>query len=76
MTQNIVKIGNISCGNELPFVLIAGPCQIESSEHAVDVAGKLKEITSKLKSDLFTNLLIKPTARLYRPNVVWVLKKA
>ena len=48
MTQNIVKIGNVSCGNDLPFVLIAGPCQIESSDHAVDVAGKLKEITSKL----------------------------
>ena len=48
MAQKIIKIGNISCGNELPIVLISGPCQIESSDHAVEVAGKLKEITTKL----------------------------
>lgn len=48
MAQKIIKIGNISCGNELPIVLISGPCQIESSDHAVEIAGQLKEITAKL----------------------------
>lgn len=30
------------------MVLIAGPCQIESADHALDIAGKLKEITDGL----------------------------
>ena len=48
MTQKIVQIAGVDCGNELPLILIAGPCQIESSDHAVEIAGKLKEITAKL----------------------------
>lgn len=31
-------------GNDLPLVLIAGPCQIESREHALDCAQALKEM--------------------------------
>ncbi len=38
----------IRIANDLPFVLIAGPCQIESSQHAVDIAGDIAEITSEL----------------------------
>ena len=48
MTQKIVTIGDVRCGNDLPMILIAGPCQIESSDHAVDIAGHLKEVTAKL----------------------------
>ena len=48
MKQAIVRIGDVSCSNDLQMILIAGPCQIETSDHAVDIAGKLKEITSKL----------------------------
>lgn len=33
-----VKVGRIEIGNDRPFVLIAGPCQIESREHALEVA--------------------------------------
>ena len=29
--QRIVRVGAIAIGNRLPFVLIAGPCQIESA---------------------------------------------
>ena len=29
-----VTIGNITVGNDLPLVLISGPCQIESAAHA------------------------------------------
>ncbi len=39
-----VKVGDVTFGNDLPFVLIAGPCQIESREHALEVASALKEI--------------------------------
>ena len=43
-----VKIGDISCSNTSPMVLIAGPCQIESKDHALMMAGALKEITDRL----------------------------
>ncbi|MDC0073470.1 3-deoxy-8-phosphooctulonate synthase [Alphaproteobacteria bacterium] len=39
---------NISFGNHLPFTLIAGPCVLESKQHALDISGYLKELTSKL----------------------------
>ncbi len=46
--QTRVKIGNIEVGNDLPLAIIAGPCQMESEAHAIDMAGQLCEITSKL----------------------------
>ncbi len=36
-----VSVGNVVFGNALPFVLIAGPCQIESRAHALEVAHAL-----------------------------------
>ncbi len=39
-----VTVGNIAIGNELPFVLIAGPCQIESRAHALEMAAALREL--------------------------------
>ncbi len=46
--QKRVSIQNITLANDKPFVLIAGPCQMESREHAFDMCGKLVEITQKL----------------------------
>ena len=43
-----VKIGNFEVGNDLPLALIAGPCQMESEDHAMEMAGKLVEMTSRL----------------------------
>jgi 2-dehydro-3-deoxyphosphooctonate aldolase (KDO 8-P synthase) len=43
-----VKIGALTAGNDLPFVLIAGPCAMESRAHALEVAGALKEMCAKL----------------------------
>ncbi len=40
-----VSVGALTIGNDLPFVLIAGPCQIESEAHAFEMAGALAEIT-------------------------------
>jgi 2-dehydro-3-deoxyphosphooctonate aldolase (KDO 8-P synthase) len=43
-----VALANFAFGNDLPFVLIAGPCQIESRDHAFDMAHGLKEICDEL----------------------------
>ncbi len=43
-----VEIGPMTVGNDLPFVLIAGPCAIESREHALDTAARLVEMTGAL----------------------------
>ena len=48
MEQKTIKIGNFNIGNQLPIAIIAGPCQIESRAHAVDIAGKMVEITKEL----------------------------
>ncbi len=42
-------IGNVTFGNDLPFVLIAGPCQMESKEHAFEMADSLVSMTKELK---------------------------
>jgi 2-dehydro-3-deoxyphosphooctonate aldolase (KDO 8-P synthase) len=39
-----VKIGPLTLGNDLPVVLIAGPCQIESRSHALETAASLAEM--------------------------------
>ena len=44
----IVTIGKIDIANDRPFALIAGPCQIESRAHAMEMASALKEIAGKL----------------------------
>jgi 2-dehydro-3-deoxyphosphooctonate aldolase (KDO 8-P synthase) len=43
-----VKVGSATFGNDLPITLIAGPCQLESRQHAFDMAGLLKEIAERL----------------------------
>ena len=48
MEQHNIKIGDFEIGNKLPLVLIAGPCQIQSRSHAVELAGKLVELTGKI----------------------------
>lgn len=46
--KSAVQIGNVTFSNSAPLALIAGPCQMESREHAFDMAGRLVEITNKL----------------------------
>jgi 2-dehydro-3-deoxyphosphooctonate aldolase (KDO 8-P synthase) len=43
-----MRICNFDVGLEFPFILIAGPCVIESEQFALDTAGALKELTTKL----------------------------
>ena len=52
MEQKIIKCGKLSISNVNKFTLIAGPCQLESEKHAIDVAEKLKEMTQKLNIGL------------------------
>ncbi len=50
--QHIVAIGNVRFGNHLPLSLIAGPCQMESRDHAFKIATALKEICQRLQIGL------------------------
>jgi 2-dehydro-3-deoxyphosphooctonate aldolase (KDO 8-P synthase) len=43
----IVSVTSVRFGNALPLALIAGPCALESRQHALEMAGALKEITAK-----------------------------
>jgi len=44
MTQmKDVTIGNVVAGNDRPLTIIAGPCQLESADHAQMIAGRLAE---------------------------------
>mgnify|MGYP001206283362 CR=1 FL=1 len=44
----IIENGNVIFGNDLPFVLIAGPCQIESRQHALEMAEALSYIAKEM----------------------------
>ena len=47
-----VTVGAATFGNDLPLTLIAGPCQMESRDHAFAMAGRLKEMAERLKIGL------------------------
>src|SRR4249919_1239307 len=44
----VVSVGPVKFGNTLPISIIAGPCQLESRAHALEVAAALKEIAGRL----------------------------
>jgi 2-dehydro-3-deoxyphosphooctonate aldolase (KDO 8-P synthase) len=43
-----VEVGSLSIANDRPFVLIAGPCALESRAHALETSHALVELTRKL----------------------------
>jgi 2-dehydro-3-deoxyphosphooctonate aldolase (KDO 8-P synthase) len=43
----VVRIGSVEVGNKMPLSIIAGPCALESRDHALEMASALKEITAK-----------------------------
>ncbi len=45
--NTVVKVGAVEIGNTLPLSIIAGPCQLESRAHALEMASALKEIAAK-----------------------------
>ena len=59
----VVAAGPVQFGNELPISIIAGPCQLESRAHALEVASALKDIATRLKIGLvFKTSSTRPTA--------------
>ena len=36
--MNHVNVGNVTFGNDLPLAVIAGPCQLETLDHALGIA--------------------------------------
>lgn len=46
--QKIIKLKDLKIGNDLPFTLIAGPCQIEGLDHALFMAEELVKLTTRL----------------------------
>jgi 2-dehydro-3-deoxyphosphooctonate aldolase (KDO 8-P synthase) len=46
--EPVVSVGKTRFGNDLPFALIAGPCALESRDHALEMAMALKEIAARL----------------------------
>ena len=48
MKQREIKIENVTISNDLPFVLIAGPCQIESLAHSLKITEFTANICNKL----------------------------
>ena len=47
MSSIKVNCGNIEISNDNKICIIAGPCQLETEQHAMDMAGQIKEITKK-----------------------------
>jgi 2-dehydro-3-deoxyphosphooctonate aldolase (KDO 8-P synthase) len=48
VVTNIVHVGSIPCGGNLPFILIAGPCVIEGRDSALYHAEALRVLTDRL----------------------------
>lgn len=48
MEQRTIKIGKFEIANNLPLAIIAGPCQIESHDHAMMIAEEMVKITHEL----------------------------
>lgn len=46
--QKTVSVGEVEFGNHRPLSFIVGPCQLESRQHAFDMAGSLKEMFARL----------------------------
>lgn len=42
-----IHVGDFAIANDLPIMLFAGPCQIESLQHSLDMAGRIAEICKK-----------------------------
>lgn len=43
-----VDVGNVRFSNTAPLAVLAGPCQMESRDHALEMASALKDITTRL----------------------------
>ena len=51
MSSIKVNCSNIEISNDNKICIIAGPCQLETEQHAMDMAGQIKEIAKKFKDN-------------------------
>ena len=49
LKNSVVSVGDWQLGSSKPFFLVSGPCVIESEQHCLEMATRLREITSSLK---------------------------
>jgi len=49
MKNKTIKCNGVEISNKNKILLISGPCQLETEQHAMDMAGKIKEIADKFK---------------------------
>ena len=47
MKNITVNCEGVKISNKEKICLIAGPCQLENEQHALDMAGKISEISKK-----------------------------
>ena len=74
-----VAIGTVTVGNDLPLTVIAGPCQIESLDHAAMIAGTMAEVYALagaqfiFKADRSEELFCRPgeSATTTKPTLVF-----
>ena len=52
LPNSAVSVGNVTFGNNAPLAVIAGPCQMESREHALETAEALRDIAKALNVGL------------------------
>src|SRR5215510_5455561 len=45
--NSVVKVGSVEVGNKMPLSVIAGPCALESRDHALEMATALKDVARK-----------------------------
>ena len=55
MNYHKVKCSNFEIANNKPFTLIAGPCQLESEEHALKISTELKKLQMNCNLKLLTS---------------------
>jgi len=49
MTHNTnIRLGRVTVGNDLPLVLISGPCAVETRDHALQTSERLVEVCDRL----------------------------
>ena len=49
MKNKTIRCNGVEISNKNKILLISGPCQLETEQHAMDMAGKIKEIADKFK---------------------------
>ena len=71
MENKVINCNGIEISNKNKICLISGPCQLETEQHALDMAGKIKEITTKYNIGLFIKLhLIKQIEQVLKAKEV------